>query len=155
MGDAGRPPLGARVVDRDGGRGTLFAVWAPHARRVGVIGDWNGWDGARDPMQARPDGSGVWERFVPGVADGARYKYEIEGPSGERLPLKADPQATAFEPEEPRTATMVTTLEHAWGDQAWMAERGRRATDAVPLSIYEVHLGSARRGPGNRLLHSP
>ena len=144
--------LGAHPMQVDGVPGTFFAVWAPHAQRVSIVGDWNGWDGGRDPMWPHP-GAGVWELFVPGVAEGARYKFEIIGPAGERLPLKSDPYATAFEPDEPRTATMITSVSgHEWRDESWMRERGRRSAGTQPMSIYEVHLGSWRRGPGGRFL---
>jgi 1,4-alpha-glucan branching enzyme len=146
--------LGAHPRVLEGVAGVVFAVWAPNARRVSVVGDWNGWDGRRHPMRLHP-GNGIWELFLPGVEPGARYKFEVLGPAGELLALKADPYAFLFEPDEPRTAAVVTSLDaHAWGDGAWMAERARRDPLAGPVSIYEVHLGSWRRAPeeGGRFL---
>jgi len=146
--------LGAHRHEQDGVTGTIFAVWAPNARRVSVVGDFNGWDGRCHPMRLHP-GNGVWEIFVPGVGEGERYKFEILARSGVSLPLKADPYAFAFELETPRTASVVTSLDgHAWGDDAWMAERARRHTLASPIAIYEVHLGSWARVPeeGDRFL---
>ncbi len=123
--------------------GTSFAVWAPNARAVRVVGDWNRWDGRIHPMR-RLGTSGVWEIFVPGVGPGQHYKYEIVGADG-RLQLKADPMANACE-LAPGSASRVTASTHRWGDDAWMAQRAQRRTWAEPMSIYEVHLGSWR-GP--------
>ncbi len=146
--------LGAHLVAAEGVAGVLFAVWAPNARRVSVVGDFNDWDGRRHPMRLHP-GVGIWELFVPGLGEGARYKFELIGPAGELLALKADPYAFAFEAEEPRTAPVVVSLDrHRWEDEAWMAERARRNALDAPVAIYEVHLGSWRRVPeeGNRFL---
>jgi len=88
----------------------IFAVWAPNAQRVSVVGDWNAWDGRRHPMRLHP-GNGIWELFLPGVTDGARYKFEIRARSGAPLALKTDPYAFGFEPDEPRTASVVERLE--------------------------------------------
>jgi 1,4-alpha-glucan branching enzyme len=146
--------LGAHPRIIEGVAGVIFAVWAPNARRVSVVGDWNEWDGRSHPMRLHP-GNGIWELFVPGVVEGARYKFEILSRSGEPLALKADPYAFAFEPETPRTAAVVTRLDgHAWGDQAWMAHRERRQGLDAPIAVYEVHLGSWRRVPeeGERFL---
>jgi 1,4-alpha-glucan branching enzyme len=139
--------LGAHPTRLDGVDGTLFAVWAPNARRVSVVGDWNVWDGRRHPMRLHP-GNGIWELFLPGVGPGARYKYEILGPGGDLQALKADPLAFAFEPGGERTAAEVVDLDgYRWGDESWMTERVRRQSLGVPVSIYEVHLGSWRRVP--------
>ncbi len=145
--------LGAHLRVLDGVAGTVFAVWAPNARRVSVVGDFNGWDGRRHPMRLHP-ANGIWEVFVPGLGEGERYKYEIITRSGEPVALKADPYAFAFELDTPRTASVVTALEHQWNDGAWMAERGRRQGHATPIAIYEVHLGSWARVPeqGDRFL---
>jgi 1,4-alpha-glucan branching enzyme len=124
--------------------GTSFAVWAPNARSVRVVGDFNGWDGRIHPMRSLGS-SGVWERFVPGVAPGHRYKFEILTHDG-RLSLRADPVAFATE-EPPRTASVVTTSSHRWGDGAWMAQRDAQDWLGRPFSIYELHLGSWRRRP--------
>ncbi|HEV8441045.1 MAG TPA: 1,4-alpha-glucan branching protein GlgB [Methylomirabilota bacterium] len=146
--------LGAHPMQLAGVDGTLFAVWAPNARRVSVVGDWNGWDGRRHPMRLHP-GNGVWELFLPGVAHDQRYKFEILARSGVPLALKSDPYAVAFEPDHPRTASAVYDLGgYGWADAQWMTDRQHRQSLAQPLSVYEVHLGSWRRVPeeGNRFL---
>jgi 1,4-alpha-glucan branching enzyme len=141
--------LGAHPREMEGMPGVVFAVWAPNAQRVSVVGDFNRWDGRRHPMRLHPR-NGIWEIFIPGLAEGARYKFEILAHSGELRPLKADPYAFAFEVETPRTAAVVCTLErYQWGDDAWMAERARRNPLERPLAIYEVHLGSWMRAPGD------
>jgi 1,4-alpha-glucan branching enzyme len=143
--------LGAHAATLDGVEGTVFAVWAPNALRVAVVGDFNDWDGRRHPLRYRAE-SGVWEIFLPQVGEGARYKYEIHGPSGALLPLKADPFAFASE-LRPATASVVAHPGKArWRDAAWMRARGARNRRDAPISIYEVHLGSWRRGSGNRYL---
>ncbi|MBI1736280.1 MAG: 1,4-alpha-glucan branching protein GlgB [Candidatus Rokubacteria bacterium] len=146
--------LGAHPMVLDGVAGTTFAVWAPNARAVSVVGDFNRWDGRRHPMRRHP-GNGIWEIFVPGAGEGVRYKFEIRSRSGEPLALKADPYAFAFEAETPRTAAIVTSLDtHRWRDAAWTSGRARRDPLHGPMSIYEVHLGSWRRVPeeGDRFL---
>src|SRR5262249_5907738 len=127
--------------------GVIFAVWAPNAKRVSVVGDWNGWDGRCHPMRLHP-GNGIWELFVPGVAEGARYKYEIIARSGEPLALKADPFAFAFEPDTPRTASVVQLAAGSgWPDGGRLAARRRRVAYASPMPVHEVPLGSWRRVP--------
>src|SRR5215468_2998690 len=146
--------LGAHAATLDGVAGVIFAVWAPNAQRVSVVGDWNAWDGRRHPMRLHP-GNGIWELFLPGVTDGARYKFEIRARSGAPLALKTDPYAFGFEPDEPRTASVVARLDgYQWSDDAWLAERGRRQALDAPVSVYEVHLGSWRHVPeeGHRSL---
>ena len=141
--------LGAHPCLHDGLAGVSFAVWAPEALRVSVVGDFNAWDGRRHPMRKRV-ASGLWEIFLPGVAEGARYKYEILGRHGQVVPLKADPLGFAAE-LRPATASVVCrTDDFTWTDAAWLAARA--ATDArrAPLSIYEVHAGSWRRHPDGR-----
>ncbi|MGH7094340.1 MAG: 1,4-alpha-glucan branching protein GlgB, partial [Stellaceae bacterium] len=136
--------LGAHLIRHDGVDGVAFAVWAPNARRVSVVGDFNAWDGRRMPMRRR-DFGGFWEIFVPGLGPGASYKYEILGPAGELLPLKADPHAEQTEPP-PRTASVVASpARHQWQDAPWLAERAGRNDREAPIAIYEVHLGSWRR----------
>ena len=145
--------LGCHLGERDGAAGARFALWAPNAQRVAAIGDWNGWDPGAHPLQARADGSGIWEGFVPGVVHGQAYKYRIESRFGGYRVDKADPFACLAE-APPRTASRAWDLAYAWGDAAWMAaRRGANALDA-PMSIYEMHLGSWRRVPaeGNRPL---
>ena len=131
--------------------GTHFAVWAPNARRVSVIGDFNGWDPAAGVLQAR-GGSGIWEGHVPKAGEGSVYKYRIEGPTGGWVGEKADPFGFMHE-EPPATASIVTSLDFQWSDEEWMEAR-RRDHRREPMSIYEVHLGSWRRVPeeGNRPL---
>jgi 1,4-alpha-glucan branching enzyme len=137
--------LGAHLRTISGITGTSFAVWAPNAQRVSVVGDFNGWDGRRHMMR-RLGGSGIWEIFVPGVAEGNHYKFEIRGPHGDVF-LKTDPYGF-FAQHDLRTACMVTDLgRYAWSDGGWMERRARRNACAEPMSIYEVHLGSWRRCP--------
>ncbi len=136
--------LGAHPRVHEGVSGTSFAVWAPNARSVRVVGDFNGWDGRTHPM--RPLGSsGVWERFLPGVAPGEHYKFEILTGDG-HLGQRADPLAFATE-EPPRTASVVAESGHRWGDDEWMGRRDTGDWLSRPLSIYELHLGSWRRRP--------
>jgi len=136
--------LGAHPVEVDGCAGTRFAVWAPNAARVAVVGDWNGFDGSVHPMRPRPP-YGVWELFIPGVAPGMRYKFEIRHPSGE-LRIKADPYARAAE-HPPATASVVwADGGYAWGDGAWLDRRGATDHFSAPMAIYECHLGSWMRG---------
>jgi 1,4-alpha-glucan branching enzyme len=142
--------LGAHPMTRDGVVGVQFATWAPSARRVSVVGDFNDWDGRRSPMRRRT--GGVWEIFLPGVGVGARYKYEILGAHGTVLPLKADPFGFAAE-RPPATASIVAVPGMpAWNDDAWMARRDAADRRDAPISIYEVHLGSWQRAEGNRYL---
>lgn len=137
--------LGANVRTVDGVEGVSFAVWAPNAQRVAVIGDFNSWDRRRHGMRLLYP-SGVWEIFVPGVAAGARYKFDIVGGGGERLPDKADPLARQAE-IAPATASIVAPAPaFTWRDGAWMAERGKKQRPDAPISIYEVHAGSWMEG---------
>lgn len=136
--------LGAHVIAHEGVTGVHFAVWAPNAQRVSVVGDFNGWDGRRHVMRLR-HGTGVWEIFVPGVGEGTYYKYEVVGAHGELLPLKSDPVAFGAE-LRPSTASIVRDTAHfRWTDDAWMAARASREPRRAPMSTYEVHLGSWRR----------
>jgi len=125
--------------------GTVFAVWAPNARGVRVVGDFNHWDGRAHPMRSL-GASGVWELFVPGVGDGTVYKYEILGPDG-RWRTKADPMARATE-HPPATGSRVFTSAYEWADGEWMGRRKDRSWVNEPMSVYEVHLGSWRPGLG-------
>ena len=135
--------LGSHVREMDQTAGTAFAVWAPNARGVRLAGDFNRWDSRSYPMRALGE-SGVWELFVPGVAEGTRYKYEVHGRDG-AWREKADPMATATE-LPPATASVVFTSRYSWRDDDWMAARGDREPAREPMSVYEVHLGSWRRG---------
>jgi 1,4-alpha-glucan branching enzyme len=130
--------------------GARFAVWAPNARAVAVIGEFNGWNRSAHPLAPRWDESGIWEGFVAGVRAGHTYKYLIETGNGETLE-KADPFAFLAE-TPPATASRAWSLEYGWGDGEWMAQRGKRNALDAPMSIYEVHLGSWRRdGAGESL----
>ncbi|ERH50533.1 glycogen branching protein [Ectopseudomonas chengduensis] len=132
--------LGSAPVEHEGVPGVRFAVWAPNARRVSVVGDFNSWDGRRHPMRLRYP-AGVWELFIPRLQPGECYKYEILGPHGV-LPLRADPMAQATE-TPPATASRVPQDEaFAWQDQQWMSEREQRHASQAPLAIYELHAGS-------------
>ena len=138
--------LGAHPVVVDGVAGTRFAVWAPAAERVAVVGDFNGWNETSHPLRSLGR-SGVWEGFVPGVGPGATYKYALRSRHRGYRVQKADPYGFCFE-LRPRTASVVWDLGgYAWGDSAWMAERRRRNALDAPLSIYELHLGSWMRRP--------
>ncbi|MGH7126074.1 MAG: 1,4-alpha-glucan branching protein GlgB, partial [Stellaceae bacterium] len=136
--------LGARPIEMAGIAGIAWAVWAPNARRVSVVGDFCDWDGRRLPMRLRHD-CGVWELFVPGVGPDTLYKYEIKGPNGDLLPLKADPYAFYAE-QPPRSASVVASAtQFPWRDDGWLAGRQGRNDRHAPISIYEVQLGSWRR----------
>ncbi len=136
--------LGAHVIEHEGALGTHFAVWAPNARRVSVVGDFNAWDGRRHPMRRR-GATGVWETFVPGAGDGTVYKFEILGIDGTTMPLKADPVGFGSQ-HAPENASVVRDISgFGWNDAQWMSQRGARNARTAPISIYEVHLGSWRR----------
>ncbi|MEY4982907.1 MAG: hypothetical protein RIR62_1173 [Pseudomonadota bacterium] len=142
--------LGAHVMVHEGVEGVHFAVWAPNAERVSVVGDFNIWDGRRHPMRRRGP-TGVWEIFVPGLGEGASYKYEIRGQGGHLGPLKADPVGFGSE-HPPANASVVRRIGGDFHDADWMATRQARHRIDAPISIYEVHLGSWRRAPGDRML---
>jgi len=138
--------LGAHLKTVEGVQGTHFAVWAPSAKRVSVVGDFNRWDGRVSPMRSRGS-SGIWELFVPELGEGAIYKYEIIGPHGNMLPLKADPYAFRSE-LRPNTGSVVANLEtYSWRDHQWMELRAQKNWLDSPITVYEVHLGSWRRIP--------
>jgi 1,4-alpha-glucan branching enzyme len=135
--------LGAHVEMRDGASGTRFAVWAPNADRVSVVGDFNFWDGRTHPMHVQGS-SGIWEIFIPGVGAGAHYKYELRGRDG-KVFLKTDPYGFRMQ-LRPDTASLVAELDgYEWGDAAWIGERERGNAARKPISIYEIHPGSWRR----------
>lgn len=137
--------LGAHILETDHGWGTYFAVWAPNAETVSVIGDFNGWDRTRHPMRLRGH-SGIWETFIPGVGEGALYKYAVISRYRGYTAEKADPFAFSSE-VPPRTASVVRDLRYRWQDEMWMESRARRSAFDAPITIYEVHLGSWRRVP--------
>ncbi|MBC7794976.1 MAG: 1,4-alpha-glucan branching enzyme, partial [Clostridia bacterium] len=136
--------MGAHVRGMDGVSGVSFAVWAPNARRVSVVGDFCHWDGRIYPMR-QLGSSGVWELFIPGVQAGALYKFEIKTSAG-ALRVKADPYAQAME-LPPGTASRVAVSSYNWGDGNWMSERASKNMHREPMSTYEVHLGSWARVP--------
>jgi 1,4-alpha-glucan branching enzyme len=135
--------FGAHLATIDGVSGTVFCVWAPNAQRVSVVGDFNGWDGRVHPMRRLMD-CGIWEIFLPGVGEGAHYKFEIKGCDGNVF-LKSDPFAF-YSQHGLQTASIVYNLDRfAWSDQAWMKQRTAQEWHKKPVSIYEVHLGSWQR----------
>lgn len=127
-----------------------FALWAPHAQKVSVVGDFNGWDPAVNPMEKSPLGNGVWVAYIPGLKEGDLYKYAITTASGEEI-LKSDPYAFWSE-VRPNTASRLTKLAYRWHDQKWQKERPTYDSYHNPMLTYEVHLGSWRRGSEGRLL---
>ena len=137
--------FGAQAMTIDGVPGVRFAVWAPGAHRVAVVGDFNAWDARRHPMRVRYP-AGVWELFVPRLAPGERYKYDIIGPDGVRLPNKADPVARQTEPPPATASVVANPRPYRWHDADWMATRGERQAPNAPISIHEVHLDSWFRG---------
>jgi 1,4-alpha-glucan branching enzyme len=144
--------LGAHPIEHAGRRGTFFAVWAPNARAVSVIGSFNAWEVGAHPLQPRGQ-SGIWEGFVDGVGEGELYKFHITARDRDYAVAKVDPFAFRME-VSPATAGVVHKLDYAWGDAAWMGGRKDKAGPEAPVSIYEVHLGSWRRKPeeGDRSL---
>jgi 1,4-alpha-glucan branching enzyme len=139
--------FGAVPTEHEGVAGVAFAVWAPTARRVSVVGDFNSWDGRRHPMRLRVE-AGVWEIFIPGLTAGEIYKYEIVAKDGRTLPLKADPIARQAE-HPPATASIVSpSAEFVWHDSDWMATRAERQQPTAPIAIYEVHAPSWMRPEG-------
>ena len=145
--------LGAHPKTIDGVSGVAFALWAPGARRVAVVGDFNDWDGRRHPMRLRHE-CGVWEIFLPGVDVGSAYKYEIKGANGDLLPLKTDPYARWCEQPPGNAARVDEEDGFRWTDEEWLGRRQAAGGRDAPISIYEVHLGSWRRvtEEGNRYL---
>lgn len=142
--------FGARLDSIDGVPGVAFAVWAPNARRVSVVGDFNDWDGRRHPMRLR-HAAGVWELFVPRIGAGQRYKYEIVAADGSLLPQKADPLARTSE-VPPATASLTAAPDaFVWSDSEWMTTRQQRQAANAPMSIYEVHVESWLRPEGGTL----
>lgn len=133
--------LGAHVTSVNGITGTRFAVWAPNAQRVSVVGDFNSWDGRRHPMRLRHE-CGVWEIFIPRVLAGACYKFELVAGDGHLLALKADPMARQAEAPPGTASVIVNPDDFVWTDEQWMASRGARQQPDAPISIYEVHMGS-------------
>ena len=139
--------LGSHPMTVEGTFGTFFALWAPNAAGVSVIGDFNGWQPKSHPLKAREDGSGIWEGFIPGVAPGTLYKYHLVSKNNHNYQVeKGDPFAFRWE-VSPQTASIVWDLKYAWNDEEWMKIRHRSNALGAPFAIYEVHLGSWRRVP--------
>jgi 1,4-alpha-glucan branching enzyme len=129
--------MGAHPVEVDGIAGTYFAVWAPNARNVSVLGNFNGWDGRHHQMR---NTGGIWELFIPELATGELYKYEVKDPQG-AIHIKSDPYG--FQQEvRPSTASIVSDLAYEWHDEAWLNQRRHQDPQEQPISVYEVHLGS-------------
>ncbi|MBO0930219.1 1,4-alpha-glucan branching protein GlgB [Fibrella aquatilis] len=139
--------FGSHVVTHNGVQGTYFAVWAPSARYVAVIGDFNGWDRGSAPMNVRWDSSGIWETFIPAIGNGQTYKYFIVHEDGREME-KGDPYAHFWE-VPPQTATKVWDTYYEWNDGEWMANRGPKNALNAPQSIYEVHMSSWKRDPSD------
>jgi len=146
--------LGAHALGRAGRPATHFAVWAPNASAVSVVGDFNGWERRHDPLAPRHDSSGIWEGTIEGVGPGALYKYHVVAGDGHGATDKADPYALRAE-LPPRTASVVWDLDYEWQDESWMRARAGANSLSAPWSIYEVHIGSWRRVPeeANRSLN--
>ena len=136
--------LGAHAWEVEGVMGLRFAVWAPAAARVSVVGDFNHWDGRCHPMRVR-GGSGVWELFIPGLKPGSLYKYEIRNRDSGEVFTKADPYAQQFELRPKTSSVAALPSQHAWGDEAWIQQRHAEAWLHRPMSVFEVHLGSWKR----------
>ncbi|OCB74809.1 1,4-alpha-glucan branching protein GlgB [Flavobacterium crassostreae] len=144
--------LGAHCIERQGVLGVYFAVWAPTAQAVSVVGDFNYWSQDAHPLEVRWDASGIWEGFIPGIQKGALYKYKIQSNTNAITTEKADPFAFYCE-QPPNTASVVWDLDYNWKDANWMQKRHQHNSLDQPYSVYEVHLGSwKRKGPDNRFL---
>ena len=143
--------MGCHPSIEAGMEGARFAVWAPNAGSVSVVGDFNGWNADAHPMRVREDGSGVWEAFTPGVREGEAYKFHIVTRDSGHAVMKGDPYANYWE-MPPRTASRAWSLDYQWSDEQWMRDRGARNALDAPIAIYEVHLGSWRRAPDGTFL---
>jgi len=141
--------LGAHILAIEGKIGTHFALWAPNAKNVSVVGDFNGWKPGEHPLAVRWDGSGIWEGFIPGIAKGTLYKFHIVSKYRKYKVDKGDPFGFLWE-ISPHTATVVWDLDYKWGDEEWMMNRKKHNDLRAPLSVYEIHLGSWRRSPDKR-----
>ena len=143
--------LGAHLHTVDKVDGVLFSVWAPNADRVSVIGDFNNWDGRVHSMRSR-GGSGVWELFIPGIAPGNLYRFELRSKRGEVL-VKNDPFGTCFQKRPENAGIIADTSKHDWNDQVWMSQRSEKDWQRSPMSVYEVHLGSWQQDENGRFLN--
>lgn len=136
--------FGSHIMEFQGEKGTYFAVWAPSAKTVSVVGDFNYWIEGEHKLNVRWDGSGIWEGFIPGVGKGSKYKYKIQSHHNDIKTEKADPYARRCE-HPPNTASIVWDAEYTWKDSAWMKKRKKNNSINSPFSVYEVHLGSWKR----------
>src|SRR5437763_3904503 len=143
--------FGAHSCNDGGEAGIAFAVWAPNAESLSVVGEFNGWDRSRHALGRRRDGSGIWEGFIAGVTSGTRYKYHVASRYRAYRADKGDPFAFLWE-SPPQTASRVWNLDYDWSDAEWMASRRAKNALSAPLSTYEMHLGSWRRRDGNVFL---
>ena len=143
--------LGAHLLEVNGDKGVYFAVWAPSAKSVAVVGDFNYWNDNEHHLMVRWDGSGIWEGFIPGVEKGTSYKYKINSDDGNVITEKADPFALYCE-KPPHTASIIWDLDYKWKDSSWMENRREKNALDKPFSVYEVHLGSWRRNSDNSFL---
>ncbi|WP_419212164.1 1,4-alpha-glucan branching protein GlgB [Maribacter sp. X9] len=143
--------LGSHIVEVDGVEGTYFAVWAPTAKSVSVVGNFNGWNVDEHKLNVRWDSSGIWEGFIPNVGKGEIYKYKIQSNNNDIWTEKADPFARYCE-QPPKTASIVWTADHRWNDKAWMGYRKDKNGLDKPYSVYEVHLGSWKKNAENKFL---
>jgi 1,4-alpha-glucan branching enzyme len=132
--------FGAHSVEKDGIKGVYFSVWAPNAKKVSVIGNFNNWNHREHILFPRWDQSGIWEGFIPALSLGTLYKYAIETVQGEILE-KSDPYALSWE-QNLQAASMVSTNWYEWGDQEWLEKRWQKNSLDAPISVYELHLGS-------------
>ena len=143
--------LGSHLTEVDGVKGVYFAVWAPSAKAVSVVGDFNYWLEGEHPLNVRWDGSGIWEGFIPELKAGTLYKYKIHSHLEDRKTEKSDPFARRSE-HPPKTASVVWEAPYKWKDSTWMRSREKRNSLDQPYSVYEVHLGSWRKGKDNSFL---
>ena len=143
--------LGAHLIEVDGIQGVYFAVWAPTAHSVSVVGDFNYWTQGEHPLQVRWDASGIWEGFIPNVQKGTTYKYKIQSNNGGIITEKADPFALYCE-HPPHTASVIWDLDYKWNDKKWMDNRADKNALDKPYSVYEVHLGSWKRNAEGKFL---
>ncbi|MGF1587339.1 MAG: 1,4-alpha-glucan branching protein GlgB [Bacteroidales bacterium] len=145
--------LGSHIIELKGQKGTFFGLWAPNANKVGVIGNFNGWNHNSHLLFPRGDGSGIWEGFIPGIGHGEAYKYHIVSNHQNYSVEKGDPFAFKWE-EPPRTASVIWDNDFSWTDKEWLADRKKTAHKPKPFSVYEMHIGSWQRCPeeGNRYL---
>ncbi|MGO9612001.1 MAG: 1,4-alpha-glucan branching protein GlgB [Dissulfurispiraceae bacterium] len=139
--------LGSHLMKANGQEGAFFAVWAPDAKSVSVIGDFNGWNRRKHPLRSRPDASGIWEGFIPGIGHGMLYKYYIKSKYHRHSVEKGDPFALHWE-TPPKTSSIIWDIDYLWQDTSWMKNRYQRNALDAPFCIYEVHLGSWMRSPG-------